>query len=183
MASAGSTLSENSGMDSLKTTNFLSINSKDSGVMNHGTANGSHRLESREDNFENFSSSYVHRYSNVGEDSKDKDPFGTSSNLQSASSKASNHVVENPSGTSHLLKLCASANTQLASRIEGHSHHRSKSENYGIQSQGAIYFPYDLAIIRENIRCTRILELRGPIGCWLSRSTVMVGLAGQGPIC
>ncbi|KAI4307483.1 hypothetical protein L6164_030663 [Bauhinia variegata] len=126
--SARSVLQENGCKESSKMRCSSSINSKGS---DSDSTSHSDKLDSR---------SYVHKFSSIREDSGCADA-SSPRKLQPVESKASNHVLDGPGSTSHLLKSVevirvphAFADAQLDSRTEEQTHSNARFVNNGVQS-------------------------------------------------
>ncbi|XP_054796903.1 ubiquitin carboxyl-terminal hydrolase 17 isoform X2 [Prosopis cineraria] len=128
MASAGSALSENDSMDSLKRQISTSLDHKGSNSPSF----------MRKDNC-GSPSSFVHHSSSVGKKSGFADSSSIS-NLQSAGSKASNNILVDPDSASHQLESVEVrympspyADAHLESRTKNYAHSSTISGNNAVQ--------------------------------------------------
>ncbi|CAL0319303.1 unnamed protein product [Lupinus luteus] len=138
LACPESTSSENYSIDSSKMRNTPFLRSKDSNVMSYNTASGSEsdQLESKEISGPPLSG-FSLQSSSVSKDSGCVDALSIH-NLHSASSMASNHLVDKHGSTLKSAEIRCLArelsNTSLTSRSEGHSVSSTKGGNNVIQS-------------------------------------------------
>ncbi|XP_028777759.1 ubiquitin carboxyl-terminal hydrolase 16 isoform X2 [Neltuma alba] len=131
MASAGSALSENDSMDSLKGQNSASVDCKGS----NGTGVGTMRKDNH-----GRPLCFVRHSSSVGKTSGCADASSIS-NLQSARSKASSNILVDPDSASHQLESVEMrrgpspyADAHLESRTKSHVHSSTICRNNGVQA-------------------------------------------------